>query len=363
MMMKTSIWRRVTLLISALALGLVVTVALLTWMGYGVAAKPRTQSGDSPAGILISAVYPDGYTPGTEYDEAFRLTNVSTQTVTLTETWQVRDASDRTAVFSGTTVIEPGQSVWCARRAVDFERYFGFKPDLEWEDSDPAVPDMSTPGSPLQFSNTGGQLFLLYTHINDTANENCASGWYAGTNSPKASMERRDPTELDTASNWATATATDVGLDAAGNPITGTPKAANSVLSGTLAHRAGDVVINEVAWMGTAASSYDEWIELKNNTDQDIDLNGWTLVAADGTPSVALTGTVPANGYYLLERTDDTTVSNIPADQIYKGILENGGEVLILRDDVVVDTFVYGDASTAVSGWSGEAVQPYPGFA
>jgi len=363
--MKAGIRYRVKPLLFTLALGLVATVALLAWMGHGAAAKPRTQSGDPPTGILISAVYPDGYTPSTEYDEAFRLTNVSTSTVTLTETWQVRDASERTAVFSGTTVIEPGQSVWCARRAVDFERYFGFKPDLEWEDSDPTVPDMSTPGSAVQFRNAGGQLFLLYTRTNDTANDGCADGWYAGINSPasqKATMERRDPTEADTASNWATATATGAGLDAENNPITGTPKAANSVLSGTLAHRAGEVVINEVAWMGTAASTYDEWIELKNNTDQDIDLNGWTLAAADGTPSILLTGTIPAHGYYLLERTDDTTVSNIPADQTYTGGLEDGGEALTLRNDVVVDTFVYGDGDTNVSGWSGEAVQPYPGY-
>jgi cardiolipin synthase len=363
--MKTNIWRRGVLLLSALVLGFMATVTLLTWMGHGVAAKPPAQSGDPPTGILISAVYPDGYTPSTEYDEAFRLTNVSTNTVTLTGTWQVRDASGRTAVFSGTTDIEPDQSVWCARRATDFERYFGFKPDLEWEDSDPAVPDLSTPGSVPQFSNAGGQLFLLYTRTNDTANDGCSGDWYAGINSPasqKATMERRDPTELDTASNWATATATGVGLDANNNPITGTPKAVNSVLSGTLALRAGEVVISEVAWMGTAASTYDEWIELKNNTDQDIDLTGWTLAAEDGSPTIALTGTIPANGYYLLERTDNTAVNNIPADQIYTGDLNNSGEVLILRNDVVVDTFVYGDGDTNVSGWNGEAVQPYPGY-
>lgn len=362
--MGTRIRHRIKLLLLVLALGVVAAVALLAWMSHGVVAKPPAQSGDTPANVLISAVYPDGYTPSTEYDEAFRLTNVFTSTVTLTETWRVRDASGRTAVFSGTTVIGPGQSLWCARRAVDFARYFGFKPDLEWENSDPAVPDMS--GSILQFSNAGGQLFLLYTYTStiDTANNGCPSGWCAGTNSPKASMERRDPTELDVAGNWATATATGVGLDANGNPITGTPKTANSVLSGTLAHRAGDVVINEVAWMGTAASAQDEWIELKNNTDQDIALSGWILAAADGTPSIALTGTIPANGYYLLERTDDSTVSNIPADQVYTGDLNNNGEVLILRNDVnvVVDTFVYGDGDTNVSGWSGEAVQPYSGY-
>jgi hypothetical protein len=47
-----------------------------------------------------------------------------------------------------------------------------------------------------------------------------------------------------------------------------------------------DVVFSEIAWMGTTTSSNDEWIELYNNTDGAIDLTGWTLNAADGTPSI-----------------------------------------------------------------------------
>ena len=39
-----------------------------------------------------------------------------------------------------------------------------------------------------------------------------------------------------------------------------------------------------------------------------INLNGWTLTANDGTPTIALNGTIPANSHFLLERTDDTTV-------------------------------------------------------
>jgi len=34
------------------------------------------------------------------------------------------------------------------------------------------------------------------------------------------------------------------------------------------------VIINEVAWMGTQTSSSDEWIELKNVSGQDVNLNG-----------------------------------------------------------------------------------------
>jgi len=84
--------------------------------------------------------------------------------------------------------------------------------------------------------------------------------------------------------------------------------------------------------MGTAASSTDEWIELENKTDQDIDLRGWTLRAQDGTPSIALSRVLPRHGFYLLERTDDSTVGDITADQIYTGSLSDGGESLVLMD-------------------------------
>lgn len=99
-----------------------------------------------------------------------------------------------------------------------------------------------------------------------------------------------------------------------------------------LAAQAGDVVINEVAWAGTGASANDEWIELFNPTSQSIDLAGWTLVASDGSPAVALSGTIAANGFLLLERSDDNTVNDIPADLIYTGALSNSGEALLLKD-------------------------------
>ncbi len=44
-----------------------------------------------------------------------------------------------------------------------------------------------------------------------------------------------------------------------------------------LAVNFGDVVINEVMWMGSSKSSQDEWIELRNNTSQKIRLNGWRI--------------------------------------------------------------------------------------
>jgi len=92
------------------------------------------------------------------------------------------------------------------------------------------------------------------------------------------------------------------------------------------------VIINEVAWGGTAANSADEWIELFNPGGSSINLAGWTLAAIDGTPSINLKGFIPAGGYYLLERTDDSTVSDLTANLIYSGTLNNTVENLELRD-------------------------------
>lgn len=117
--------------------------------------------------------------------------------------------------------------------------------------------------------------------------------------------------------------------------------------------RSPEVVINEVAWAGTAASPRDEWIELRNNTNRAIDLTGWTLrwregeeeiiihfdSPTDNTKEVRRT-VIPARGFYLLERTDDETIRDIEADLLYTGTLRNSGETLRLVDPEgnVVDT-------------------------
>ena len=92
------------------------------------------------------------------------------------------------------------------------------------------------------------------------------------------------------------------------------------------------VVINEIAWMGSENSANDEWLELFNTTDQEINLENWTLKSKDGSPEIKLSGTVAPQGYFLLERTNDETVKTIPANQIYTGSLNNSGEKLELKD-------------------------------
>src|SRR3990170_1512785 len=109
----------------------------------------------------------------------------------------------------------------------------------------------------------------------------------------------------------------------------------------------GAVLINEVAWAGTLASTSDEWIELWNTGPDPIALDGWTL-SDGGDLEAALQGEIAPFGLYLLERTNDQTVADISADGVYTGSLNNGGETLELIDPsgLLIDT-----ANAAGGAW------------
>jgi len=90
----------------------------------------------------------------------------------------------------------------------------------------------------------------------------------------------------------------------------------------------GSVVINEVAWMGTSASTTEEWIELYNTTGSDIDLSGWTIIDDGADTYTISSGVILANDYFLIE------------DAVIPLSLGNTGDSLELRDDFnqVIDT-------------------------
>ena len=114
---------------------------------------------------------------------------------------------------------------------------------------------------------------------------------------------------------------------------------AGVVTSGEWGASAGDVVINEVMWMGANAGPHpdaDEWVELRNMTGDDIDLTDWTIErAGSGDSSITLSGIIPAGGYFLIGHyasTDSEIANAIIVDQVVAGIsLANGGEQLVLR--------------------------------
>jgi uncharacterized repeat protein (TIGR01451 family) len=129
------------------------------------------------------------------------------------------------------------------------------------------------------------------------------------------------------------------GLSATAGGAVGSPSRVRDGGSPTATHQ---VVINEVAWMGTAASPFDEWVELHNTGELTISLHGWELQDGGGL-IISLSGELAPRGYYLIERTDDDTVRDVTADlfgSFGSGGLGNGGEVLTLADSLgdTVDT-------------------------
>ena len=130
------------------------------------------------------------------------------------------------------------------------------------------------------------------------------------------------------------------------------------------------VVINEISWSGTAASSADEWIELYNPGPETIDLAGWSIQFAETVIYVGLVegatrevrcSVLDPGQFLLLERTDDHAVDSRVADVIYVGSLSNTGCAvrLVDQDGNVVDT-----ANQEGGGWpAGTSSDGAPAFA
>jgi len=227
------------------------------------------------------------------------------------------------------------------------------------ENSVPNIPaDKIYTGS---LSDTNETLWLFDKNCNLIDEVKAEPNWPAGDKNQRRTMERKDDL------SWQTYQCSVV------NGILGTPKAVNSQCDNNDNSNSSngnssnnnqsnnspetptlEVVINEIGWMGTPADTSDEWIELYNNTDQTIDLTDWTLKAADGSPEIKLTGSIPGKGFFLLERTNDNTISDLLADQIFQGALDNDGEKLELRNNqgVLIDLV---DAS---EGWFAGSSSP-----
>lgn len=116
------------------------------------------------------------------------------------------------------------------------------------------------------------------------------------------------------------------------------------------------VVINELLWQGSEKSSSDEWLELRNVTDQEVDLSGWQLTyLASGQEKLMLT--IPAGkklagqGYFLISNyalSSDKTTLNFELDvvdtavtlpnsglqvKLYSGNYQTGATLIDAADD------------------------------
>jgi hypothetical protein len=106
------------------------------------------------------------------------------------------------------------------------------------------------------------------------------------------------------------------------------------------------VVINEIAFygIGDANLKHKQWMELYNRSNNPIVLDGWKIISNNNLyMNVTLQGTIPANGYFILEKKDDSSISDVSADQIFNGVIPVANTIYLrngnnrLTDQVYID--------------------------
>lgn len=117
-----------------------------------------------------------------------------------------------------------------------------------------------------------------------------------------------------------------------------------------------NIVISQVYGGGGngGAEFKNDFIELYNPTNHPVDLTGWKVryTSAAGTFSSGtdLNGTIPANGYFLIEEAAGTGgTTDLPTPDVSKGILAmsgtNGKVDLVDKSGTTIDLVGYGTAT------------------
>ncbi len=106
----------------------------------------------------------------------------------------------------------------------------------------------------------------------------------------------------------------------------------------------GSLVINEVAWGGSALDSSAQWIELYNSGNQSVSLSGWTVSNSTAFWTVNLTGSVGAGEYYVLYA---GTKPDGKGDLAYSQQMNASGDRLSLLDSTLTPM----DEVNCSGGW------------
>lgn len=101
----------------------------------------------------------------------------------------------------------------------------------------------------------------------------------------------------------------------------------NNQVEETIPYNYQDILINE--FVADPISGESEWIELYNNTKEDIDLAGWTVEDAS-KKQTDLEGSLASYDFYVIESP--------------KGALNNNGDMITLKfQDTLIDQVAYGE--------------------
>ena len=148
----------------------------------------------------------------------------------------------------------------------------------------------------------------------------------------------------------------------------GTPYTEDGTYDVNVSH----VVINQVYGASDDGYADHSFIELYNPTDEDINLSGWVIAyksssagdQADEWATLELTGTIPANGYYLIRCAEVTDTSNVAyeveeGDQEWNISIYNKGVSVALFCKSVTDDDLSSFSGDVISGTSDLAALGY----
>ncbi len=131
----------------------------------------------------------------------------------------------------------------------------------------------------------------------------------------------------------------------------------NQIAFSTISSSAGDdIIITEILYDAPTSDVTEEWFELFNPTDFDVNLTGW--IVEDNYELFILSGIIPSKGYFVVAR--NSTAFNLlygfePDLDGSPLALSNSGDILTLYNNVSAEVdFVAWE--NYVSGWSVSAI-------
>ncbi|HNL11021.1 MAG TPA: lamin tail domain-containing protein, partial [Turneriella sp.] len=338
----------------------------------GGVAVPVSNSGDTAAAgqVVISEIIWMGSYSNTQTgdgaDEFIELYNNTASAINISG-WQFACTTDGTNNNSAITLppgalIAPGgYFVVASKNTGAFAgsaNHFDSKVGITNSSRECRLGNGKTAATVYGIANFGDVIDTIGNNTNgfDTA------GWNRGVNdgSPnfiRKSMERVNPSASGTANtNWRNNGYT-FGLNTLVASNFRSNTFASPGASGTFTETAaaGNVVINEILWMGSydnggTGQTDDEFIELYNNTASSIDISNWTISGTGISTITIPTGqTIAANGYYVIARNTSLAVSSANYSTTTAMSITNGGFQLELRTSLntLIDTANNGGAPLA----------------
>lgn len=283
--------------------------------------------------------------------------------------------------FPNDVVMDPGQVFVVANSASSFMAVYGFNPDFEMVDTDPAVPDMQKylpwAAGTVRLRNQGDEVLLLgaddlWVDAVSWGSSSIAFDPPAPQAAEGHSLERYPANvDSDTAGDWRDQASPDPGqvdLSPTSTPThTPTPTDTPSptpipTLVINEIHADPDSSLGDANGDGTVDVTDDEFVEIVNHTGSAVDISGWSLNDGVGVRHTFSADTLIPGGCAILVFGGGTPTGSFGNSVVQIAShgrlgLNNAGDTLTLYDldSTAVVSYTYGS-----EGGDDQSLTRYP---